>query len=136
MREPPPDRTPSEGPASTASDSTARIVAELAAALARDFGRPPLAQPGWRARGVGPRTFRRTVPVVTLERDGSTLCFIVTPTAAAEPAYRRTRHHDLTYFSEDVPDDQQQTIYARDRARIDAFAAWLAAIESPEGSFR
>lgn len=96
---------------SLAADLAAGRVAELA---------------GWSLASVAPRTFRQTVCVATFAREGATLAFIVTP-RSEEPAYRRSAHFDLVYFSEDVPDAEQGRIYQRDRAAIDAFARWLAA---------
>ncbi len=106
----------------------------LTAALARDFGGPSFPNPeGWRNKGARLRTFRSTVPVVELEREGQTLSFIVTPTNPAEPAYRRSPRYDIVYFSEDVPDHEQSRIYARDRATIDRFAAWVLAWDRSGG---
>lgn len=118
------------------SEPLSRLTEKLDRALARDFGRPSFPNlEGWRFTAVALRTFRRTVPVVAFEREGATLCFIVTPTDAAEPAYKRSRRYDIVYFSEDVPDAEQSRIYARDRAMIDRFAAWLIAWDrADEGS--
>lgn len=65
------------------------------------------------------------MPVAKFVREGATLCFIVSPTDPKEPAYKRSRRYDVVYFSEDVPDAEQSRIYARDRAMIDRFAAWV-----------
>jgi len=105
------------------------------AAFARDFGGPRFPNPeGWRFEGARLRTFRKTVPVVELAMEGRTLSFIVTPTDPNEPAYRRSPHYDVVYFSEDVPDHEQSKIYARDRATIDRFAAWVGAWDRAGGA--
>lgn len=65
------------------------------------------------------------LPVAAFARDGATLAFIVTPTDPATRVYKRTARLDVVYFSEDVPDAEQQTIYDRDKVSIDAFVAWL-----------
>jgi hypothetical protein len=112
-----------------------RLAETLDRDLARDFGGPAFPNPeGWTSKGVGLRTFRSTVPVATFARGGQTLCFIVTPTNPVEPAYKRSRAHDIVYFSEDVPDAEQSRIYARDRAMIDRFAAWIVAWDRVGGA--
>ena len=112
-----------------------RLVDALSVAFSRDFGGSAFPNPeGWRNKGARLRTFRRTVPVVELEMEGRTLSFIVTPTNPAEPAYRRSSRYDVVYFSEDVPDSEQSRIYARDRATIDRFAAWVKAWDAAGGS--
>ena len=111
------------------------LADKLGRDLARDFGGPAFPNPeGWESKGVALRTFRSTVPVATFARGGQTLCFIVTPTDPAEPAYKRSRRHDVVYFSEDVPDAEQARIYARDRAMIDRFAAWVVAWDRADGA--
>ena len=67
------------------------------------------------------------LPVAAFARDGATLAFIVTPRDPETRVYKRTERRDVVYFSEDVPDAEQQTIYDRDKSTIDAFVAWLAA---------
>jgi hypothetical protein len=110
------------------------LVDSLSRALGRDFGGPSFPSPeGYRFVGARLRTFRRTVPVVELAREGQTLSFIVTPTDPKEPAYKRSARYDIVYFSEDVPDDQQSKIHARDRAVIDRFVAWLSAWDRAGG---
>lgn len=109
------------------SEELEGLVKALGDALSRDFGGPPLPSPeGYQYVGVRLRTFRRVVPVIELAKEGQTLSFIVTPTNLAEPAYRRSARLDLTYFSEDVPDNEQSKIYARDKTVIDRMAAWVA----------
>ncbi|MRG92758.1 hypothetical protein [Polyangium spumosum] len=116
-------------------ESLERLAGALSAGLARDFGGPAFPNPeGYRCKGARLRTFRRTVPVVELEMEGRTLSFIVTPTDPAEPAYRRSDRYDIVYFSEDVPDGEQSRIYARDRATIDHFVAWVKAWDAAGGA--
>jgi hypothetical protein len=86
---------------------------------------------GWTIESIQPTQFARLLPVVKFVREGATLCFIVAPTDRKEPAYKRSRRFDLVYFSEDVPDAEQSRIYARDRAMIDRFAAWLIRWDGP-----
>ena len=109
-------------------DWVGRLVGELRDALSSELAsgrlRPP---PGYALEGVEARRFRAWVPVVSWQRGDDRVAIIVTPTQPSEPAYRRTARHDVTYFSEDVADDAQDEIYRRDRAMIDAFAAWLLA---------
>lgn len=108
------------------SADIARICDDLRRALERDFGGDALRNlEGWTLESVKPTQFARLVPVARFVRDGATLCFIVSPTDAKEPAYKRSRRYDIVYFSEDVPDREQSRIYARDRAMIDRFAAWV-----------
>jgi len=88
--------------------------------------REQLGSDGWVFEGAAPRFLMGThLPVVAFRNGDKTLCFIVTPTDPSAPAYKRTAHYDLVYFSEDVPDDKQSAIYQRDRSFIDRFAEWL-----------
>ena len=111
------------------------LAIELTAALEREFGSPSFQNPeGYHCKGAKLRTFQQTVPVVEFTRNEQSLSFIVTPTNPAEPAYRRSVHFDIVYFSEDVPDAEQSRIYARDRAMIDRFAAWVIAWDRSRGA--
>lgn len=104
-----------------AADALSKTLASALAPSLRELG-----QGGWELAGVSPRLLMGThMPVVAFRRGGDTLCFIVTPTDASKPVYKRTTRFDVVYFSEDVPDDQQSQIYRRDRELIDRFAAWL-----------
>jgi len=121
----------------TGPDPVDSVVAELCAALEKDFGTPLLPAPaGWVLACVEPRDFRRRVPVVELRHGDQRLCFIVTRTDPREPAYKRTARHDVTYFSEDVPDEEQDKIYRRDREMIETFARWLSNRDGPAKSPR
>ena len=113
--------------------TAAALSTQIAEALAPALGSSALPNPeGWRLASVAPRYLMGMhVPVAELTREGATLAFIVTPTDPAARVYKRTRRYDLVYFSEDVPDEAQQTIYARDRATIERFAAWLARWDAP-----
>jgi hypothetical protein len=66
-------------------------------------------------------------PVVLYRRGEERLSFIVTAKDPAQRVYKRTKRYDVTYFSEDVPDEEQSRIYQRDRVQIDRFLAALAA---------
>lgn len=110
-------------------EAVAKLAERLLAALTRDPAAPPSpVADGWELQGVTVRFLMgRHLPVAMFAREGSTLGFIVAPTIAGERAYRRTARFDITYFSEDVADDQQQGVYDRHRAMIDRFAAWVVA---------
>lgn len=114
--------------------SVEQLVERLGAAFER--GLPDtLASGGWALRAVGLRFLMgRDLPVVALERAGASLCFIVTPTDPQQRVYRRTLHLDVVYFSEDVPDDEQQGVYDRHRGTIDAFVAWLSRWDASGGA--
>jgi len=117
------------------SEELQRLVRALATSLQDDFGGPLFPNPeAYQYRGVRLRTFRQTVPVVEFSRAAETLSFIVTPTNPEEPAYRRSARFDIVYFSEDVPDREQSRIYARDRAMIDRFAAWMMRWDHASGA--
>jgi hypothetical protein len=106
-----------------------RLAAALASGLGRDLGGGsfPNAE-GWRLTGVRTRLLQgQSLPVAAFTREERTLCFIVTPTDDANPAYRRVGGFDVVYFSEDVPDAEQHRIYERDRPMIDRFVAWIEA---------
>lgn len=109
------------------STTTLQALADtLQHALANDFGSPSFPNPdSYVFKGARLRTFRQTVPVVEFARGEETISFIVTPTNPAERVYKRSARYDIVYFSEDVPDAEQARIYARDRAMIDRFAAWV-----------
>lgn len=108
------------------SEALENLVTDLERALSEDFGGARFSNPeGWRLESVALRTFRETVPVVTFKAADRTLCFIVTPTDAEQRAFRRSKRHDITYFSEDVADDDQAIIFKRDQPMIERFAAWL-----------
>ena len=109
-------------------EAVSALVQELRARLDDDFGTDRFrVADGWIVVGVEPRRFfRRWVPVVALRRGAESLCFIVTPTDDTEPCFERTPIHDVTYFSEDVPDDAQAQIFRRDRETILAFADWMS----------
>ena len=110
-------------------EAAAKIAEVLHQALTRAPAVPPSpATEGWKLQGVTARFLMgRHLPVAMFEREGSTLGFIVAPTIAGERAYRRSARFDITYFSEDVADDQQQGVYDRHRAMIDRVAAWVVA---------
>ncbi len=81
---------------------------------------------GWQFENVKTRSLMMThLPVLSLKHGAETLCFIISPTDPASPAFKRSKHYDLTYFSEDVPDAKQGQIYRRDREVIERVAAWL-----------
>ncbi len=118
----------------TTNESLQWLVDVLAQALNREFGSKSFPHfNDYAYKGTRLRTFRQTVPVVEFTREHETLSFIVTPTNPAEPAYKRSVHYDIVYFSEDVPDAEQSRIYARDRAMIDRFAAWVIQWERQGG---
>lgn len=103
-----------------------QAAAELAARLAEATKSFPAGE--HRVEAVSARSLMGThLPVVKLRRGDETLSFIVAPTDPAARVYKRTKSFDVTYFSEDVPDDEQSRIYQRDRAAIDRFVAWLVA---------
>lgn len=89
-------------------------------------GLPPSRLVDWTLVSVATRFLMGAhLPVAAFARDGKTLAFIVTPTDPGARVYKRTARLDVVYFSEDAPDAEQQTIYDRDKASIDAFVTWL-----------
>jgi hypothetical protein len=119
------------------TDTMQSLVDALGSAVEREFGSASFLNPdGYHYKGSRLRTFRQTVPVVEFARGTETLSFIVTPTNAAEPAYKRSARFDIVYFSEDVPDSEQSRIYARDRAMIDRFSAWVVKWDGASGGHR
>lgn len=111
---------------SDAPSEITELAEALARALERELSTPALENPeGWRLARVEARKFGIWRAHVELRTDATSLGFLVSPTDPAEPAYRRTARFDLVYFSEDVPDPEQDRIYRRDRATIDRFARWL-----------
>ncbi|HEY8429275.1 MAG TPA: hypothetical protein VIL20_12900 [Sandaracinaceae bacterium] len=105
----------------------AELAARLERALTEELGRTPaLPNPeGWQITEVAPRFFQIWRVLVSLRAADRTIGFLLSPTDPNERAYRRTPRFDFVYFSEDVPDHEQDRIYRRDRATIDRFAAWL-----------
>lgn len=109
------------------SEVLERFAQTLRDAVSGDFGGPRLPSPeGYQFVGVRLRMLQgKNVPVVEFSKTGQTLSFIITRTNPAAPAFRRSAHYDIVYFSEDVADAEQSKIYARDRAVIVRFADWI-----------
>ena len=85
-----------------------------------------LERDGYMYAGAKSRFLMKThVPVLTFTRDGTTLAFIVTPKDPSGKSFKRSACFDLSYFSEDVPDEEQGRIYARDREQIERVGKWL-----------
>lgn len=115
--------TPPEPPAPILA-----LAEALSHALAEDLSTPALPNPeGWRLVAVTPRCFQIWRALIELRTDTTSLGFLISPTDPTERAYRKTARFDFVYFSEDVPDPEQDRIYQRDRATIDRFASWLEA---------
>jgi hypothetical protein len=103
-----------------AQDLVSTLVAAVNAAHAE------LACDGWAFEGASSRFLMKTyVPVLAFRRGDDTLCFIVTPSDPSGRSFKRSARFDLSYFSEDVADDDQGKIYARDREQIERVAKWL-----------
>jgi hypothetical protein len=104
-----------------------RIAVALGAWLAREFGGPHLQNPeGYRIVDVKARFYMmKHLPVAMLAQDNHTLGFIVTPTNPNERTYARTPRFDVTYFTEDVKDEEQDSIYQKARPMIDRFVGWV-----------
>lgn len=109
------------------SEVLERFAQTLREAISREIGGVALPNPeGYQLVGVRLRMLQgKNVPVVEFAKAGQTLCFIITRTNPAAPAFRRSAHYDIVYFSEDVADAEQSKIYARDRAVIARFAEWI-----------
>lgn len=100
------------------------LIAVLEEAI--DSALPELTQSGWTFVGITRRFLMQTnLPVVSFKRDAHSLSFIVAPTDPHARAFKRTKRFDVSYFSEDVGDNEQAQIYRRDRSQIEAVAAWL-----------
>ncbi len=85
-----------------------------------------LSRDGWCFEGGISRFLMKTwVPVLAFRRGDDTLSFIVTPNDPSGRSFKRSKRFDLSYFSEDVADDAQATIYARDREQIERVGKWL-----------
>jgi hypothetical protein len=104
----------------------------LAAAFERARAAGELAESsGWSLADASPQAVMGgTWPVLHFSRGPAhNVCFLVMPSDAAGPAYRRTARLSLSYFSPDVPNAAQDRVYARDRAWIEAFIGWIARID-------
>lgn len=102
-------------------------AARLREALARHATR--FAVDGWELVGVTvDYLMKRHFPVVSYRNEERTLSFLVTDDPA-DRAFRRGRVYGVSYFSYDVPDDQQARIFARDREQVERVAGWLAGLE-------
>ncbi len=102
------------------------LVAALRAAVDADLGSGALPNPeGWELAEV--RAFQRWTRVaeVVLRREDRALTFIVTPSDPARPSYSRTANLDLVYYSDDLPVEAHDQLFARDRVTIERFADWL-----------
>jgi hypothetical protein len=81
---------------------------------------------GWSFVGARTRFLMRThVPVLEFRRGAETLAFIVTPADPSGRCFKRSKRFDLSYFSEDVGDHEQDGIYRRSREQIERVARWL-----------
>ena len=122
-REPPP------------TDDIEALAAAVREAVTRDLGTEELQNPeGWELTEV--RVFQRWAPVVEvlLRRPDRTLAFIITPRDMERPAFQRTAHLDLVYYSDDLPVEAHDRLYTRDREAIEGFATWLRLVFDPPSS--
>lgn len=109
-------------------DPIDRLLAALPGAIGQALGTDALPNPeGWALVGVVEMQRWTRVAEVRLAIDDRTLTMILTPTDPERPAFRRTSRHDLVYYSDDLAVDAHDVLYERDRAMIDAFAAWFSA---------
>ncbi len=85
---------------------------------------------GWRLCEV--KTMQRWTRVaeVMLTCGSRNLTMIFSPKDEERPAFRRARHFDLIYYSDDLAVSEHEALYARDRIMIDAFALWFTAWDS------
>ncbi|MDP6942699.1 MAG: hypothetical protein QF464_01000 [Myxococcota bacterium] len=104
------------------------LLTALPSALGEALGTDALPNPeGWTLVGVREMARWTRVAEVQLATGERTLTMIVTPTDPERSAFRRTRRHDLVYYSDDLAVAEHDALYARDRAMIDAFATWFSA---------
>lgn len=103
------------------------LIASLGAGLARDFGRDAFPNAdGWHFAGVTDRHFVTPSACASFEKEGRTVCLIVTPTDPENGnAYFRTARHDLAYYFEGVPEEARTGIWQQNRSIVDGFATWL-----------
>lgn len=104
-------------------------IEELRVWLERELGRSLRSIPGLASFTlVAVRRFQRWTEVVEVLLDGDdgrTLGFILSPGDEARPAFARVGGWDLVYYSDDLGVSEHDRLYARDRAAIEGFAAWL-----------
>jgi hypothetical protein len=110
-----------------AGESIDGLVADLSAALERDFGGTSFSNPdGWKFELVTAKRVKTMSACAKFDRDGVTLNVVVRPTDPEnEHAYYRTARYDMSYFFENVPEEERSGLWQAHRSMLDGFAAWL-----------
>mgnify|MGYP001155064190 CR=1 FL=1 len=85
---------------------------------------------GWRLVEVKEMQRWTRVAEVQLACESRHLTMILSPSDEERPAFRRGRHLDLIYYSDDLAVSEHEALYARDRVMIDAFAIWFMVWDS------
>ncbi len=115
--------------------SAEEIVTKLSEAVEKAFGGDDFPNSDdWSFDGAETRwLMSRDVPVVNFSVGDRQLCFIVESTNPENKEfYRRTASYDVSYFSEDVADEEQESVWERDRAMIEGFMAWIEKWDAAE----
>ncbi len=109
-------------------DPVDALLVALPTAVASALGTDALPNhEGWTLVGVREMARWTRVAEVQLGCGDRTLTMILTPTEPDRPAFVRSARYDLVYYSDDLEVTEHDTLYARDKNMIDAFASWLVA---------
>lgn len=128
LSEGPPLGLQSVGSFTQGVDPVDQLLEVLPRVVAEALGTEALPNPGgWRLKEVREMARWTRVAEVQLCTDERTLTMILTPTNPERPAFRRSAHYDLVYYSDDLAVSEHEALYERDRPMIDAFASWLTA---------
>jgi hypothetical protein len=104
------------------------LLDQLPAAVSEALGSAALPNPeGWHLVAVKEMTRWARVAEVQLATEGRSLTMILTPSDPDRPAFQRSTHYDLVYYSDDLPISDHGRLFARDRVMIEAFATWFIA---------
>lgn len=128
--EPPPDGLPKE--------TIDALVAGVGYSLPRELGTDLLPNPeGWVFVDTRPFLLWMRIAEARIKlADDHTLTFILYPHNDRQPCFRRTEHFDLVYYSDDIPIDRHDELYARDTAMIERFSDWFEAWDKRGGGPR
>jgi len=108
--------------------SPQEIADKVGPAVEKAFGGDDFPNPdGWEYDGVTMSwLMSRDVPVAQFRLGERTLNFIIEATnPETTEFFRRTANYDVSYFSEDAADDEQGSIFERDRGLVEGFVNWI-----------
>ncbi len=136
------DRKPARPHARRERAEVEALLPRLEAAVRQALAHGALAGPeGWSLSRARTYDYDRWEVDLTLtgrgpEGEARSLGLLVHPRAEPDdlPAYARTARHVVTYYTDDLPEDRHDELFARDGATIDRFVDWLRGWEASPGA--